>query len=130
MAKYVNPTVFNSGGLGYISTNCTKMVLLKSYTQGNDYTTVNTTNNIAEVAFTSADFQALTGTYNRTLTTSATQKSAVSTVGSGGSPNLHIAFVSGSEVLWVTDETSDQVIGAGNTVNFPTALTLTLNQPT
>jgi hypothetical protein len=32
-------------------------------------------------------------------------------------------------VLWVTDETSDQAITSGNTVNFP-QLTYTSNQPT
>lgn len=44
--------------------------------------------------------------------------------------DLHIAFTDNtSKVLWVTEETSKQVITSGNTVNFP-QLTLTINQPT
>jgi hypothetical protein len=62
--------------------------------------------------------------------TSAT-KSATASANSGATPNLHIAFVDtvNSKVLWVTDETSDQVVTSGNTVNFP-ALTYTSGQPT
>jgi hypothetical protein len=46
------------------------------------------------------------------------------------SDDLHFAFTDGSaNVLWVTDETSNQAITSGNTVNFP-QLTYTCNQPT
>lgn len=44
--------------------------------------------------------------------------------------DLHLALTDGSaNVLWVTDETTNQVITNGNTVNFP-QLTYTANQPT
>ena len=45
--------------------------------------------------------------------------------------NLRFAFVDsvGLKVLWVTDETTDQIITAGNTVTFP-SLVYTSNQPT
>lgn len=43
--------------------------------------------------------------------------------------DLHFAFTDGSAtVLWVTDETTNQVITSGNTVSFP-QLTYTANQP-
>jgi hypothetical protein len=46
------------------------------------------------------------------------------------SDDLHIAFTDGSaKVLWVTDETSNQAITSGNTVNFPPLL-YTAKQPT
>lgn len=46
------------------------------------------------------------------------------------SDDLHFAFTDGSaNVYWVTDETSNQAILAGNTINFP-VLTYTSNQPT
>lgn len=46
------------------------------------------------------------------------------------SDDLHFAFSDGSaNVYWVTDESSNQAILAGNTINFP-ALTYTANQPT
>ena len=48
---------------------------------------------------------------------------------SGAAPDLHIAFTdSTSKVLLVTDETTDQVVTSGNTVNFP-ILTYTSAQP-
>ncbi len=47
--------------------------------------------------------------------------------------DLHIAFTDGTttatNVIWVTDETSNQPITSGNTINFPT-ITYTSNQPT
>lgn len=46
------------------------------------------------------------------------------------SDDLHIAFTDGSaKVLWVTDETSNQQVTSGNTINFP-QLTYTASQPT
>jgi hypothetical protein len=61
------------------------------------------------------------------LTTAA--KSGTATAGSGAAPDLHIAFTdNASRVLWVTDETSDQVITSGNMVAFP-PLTYTSTQP-
>jgi hypothetical protein len=46
------------------------------------------------------------------------------------SDNLHIAFTdNSSKVLYVTDETGNQPITSGNTVNFP-SLTYTNGQPT
>jgi hypothetical protein len=63
----------------------------------------------------------------RVLTVAA--KSGTASANSGASPNLHIAFTDNvGKVLWVTDETSDQVVTSGNTVNFP-SLTYTSSQP-
>ena len=46
------------------------------------------------------------------------------------SDDLHVAFTDGStSVIWVTDESSNQVITSGNTLTIP-AQTLTANQPT
>lgn len=57
-------------------------------------------------------------------------KTSTATAGSGATPNLHIAFTNGtSEVIYVTDETTDTVVSAGNTINWP-ALTYTSGQPT
>lgn len=45
------------------------------------------------------------------------------------SDNLHIAFTDGTaNVIWVTDETSNQAITSGNVINFP-SLVYTSNQP-
>ena len=126
-AKWVNSSVLD-GGLTAIKTNATKMHLLSIYTLGDSYATVNT-NTIASVTMASTDFTLSLSGINRVLTTAA-GKSAVATATTGASPDLQIAFSDGSaNVLWVTDETSNQVVTSGNTVNFP-SVTYTSNQPT
>jgi hypothetical protein len=127
MPKWVHSDVLD-GGLNAIKTVAIKMMLIKAYTAGDSYTTVATTNKLAEVTVATGDFTLSSSGNNRLITTAT--KSASATVSSGATPDLHIAFTDGvSKVLWVTDETSDQVITSGNTVNFP-ALTYTSNQPT
>jgi hypothetical protein len=130
MAKWVDSDVLDLG-INRIKTNANKMVLLKAYAAGDNYATVNGTNNIAEVAMATGDFALGAGAASaRTLTTTA-KTGVTATAGSGASPDLHIAFVDtvASKVLWVTDETTNQVVTSGNTVNFP-ALVYTSNQPT
>ena len=129
MAKWVDSDVLDLG-INRIKTNANKMILLKAYTAADSYATVNATNNIAEVAMATGDFALGSSGSNRTLTTTA-KSGVTATANSGASPNLHIAFVdtTNSKVLWVTDETSDQVVTSGNTINFP-AVVYTSNQPT
>ena len=128
MAKWAHAD-FLDGGFVAFKAAVNKLILLKAYTAGDSYATVNTTNNIGEVAVASGDFTVGSSGADRVMT-SAT-KSAPATANSGATPNLHFAFVDtvNSKVLWVTDETSDQVITAGNTLNFP-ALSFTAAQPT
>lgn len=128
MAKWVRSGVLDNG-LNDIKTNATSMVLLKAYTAGDSYATV-AGNTIATVAMVSGDYT-LAGAAGapRTLTTAA-GKSATASGNSGASPDLHIGFTDGTaNVIWVTDETSNQVVTSGNTVNFP-QLVYTSNQPT
>lgn len=127
MAKWVHSDVLD-GGLNTIKNNATHQLLIKAYAAGDSYATV-TGNVVADVAMASGDFTVASSGSNRVLTTAA-GKSANASVGSGAAPNLHIAFTDGaSKVLWVTDETTDQVVTAGNPVNFP-QITYTANQPT
>ena len=127
MAKYAHADILD-GGLNAIKSNSLRMLLLKAYTIGDNYTTV-TGNAICTVPMTSDDFT-LSGpdAAARVLTTAT--KSGTATASSGAAPDLHIAFTdNASRVLWVTDETSDQVVTSGNTVTFP-SLTYTSLQPT
>lgn len=127
MAKWVRSGVLDNG-LNDIKTNATKMLLIKAYSAGDSYATV-AGNIVAEVTMTGTDYTLGSSGLNRTLTT-ASGKSGTATANSGASPNLHFAFTDGSaNVIWVTDETSDQVVTSGNTVNFP-QLVYTSNQPT
>lgn len=130
MAKWVNTAVLDNGLL-HIQGNATKMLLLNNYTAGDSYATVVAgANVIAEANMTaSAVDYPITGAANgpRTLTTAA-GKSA--TAGNNTStPDLHIAFTNGTDtVYWVTDETTNQQVLSGNTVNFP-QLTYVSAQP-
>jgi hypothetical protein len=129
MAKYAHAD-FLDGGFTAFKANVNKMCLIKAYAAGDSYSTVHTTNLLAEVTVATGDFTLSGADAAARVMTSAT-KSATASANSGATPNLHIAFVDtvNSKVLWVTDETSDQVVTSGNTVNFP-ALTYTSGQPT
>lgn len=127
MAKWVHADVLD-GGLNGIKTVATKMMLIKAYAAADSYATV-TGNKIAEVAMASGDYTLSSVGSDRRLTTTA-KPGIASTANSGATPNLHIAFTDGAaKVLWVTDETTDQVVTSPNAVDFP-ALTYTSAQPT
>lgn len=127
MAKWVRSGVLDNG-LNDIKNTATAMVLLKAYSAGDSYATV-ASNIIASVTMTGTDYTLASSGSNRTLTT-ASGKSATASANSGATPNLHVGFTDGSaNVIWVTDETSDQVVTSGNTVNFP-QFVYTANQPT
>lgn len=125
MAKFAHQDVLD-GGLLAIKNGATKLLLISAYTPGDSYATV-VAAKLAEATMTAADFTISSSGANRQVT-SAT-KSATLTAGTAGA-TAHFAFTDGSgKVLWVTDETSDQPLTQGNTVNFP-ALVYTSNQPT
>lgn len=127
MAKWVRSGVL-SNGLNDIKNTATKMLLLSSYTAGDSYATVFANKLNAGVTMTPADFTLATVGNNLTLTTAAAKSDAATVTAT--TPNLHIAFTDGAaNVIWVTDETSDQPITANNIINFP-ALVYTSNQPT
>jgi len=126
MAKYAHADVLD-GGLNAIKNSATRMLLLKAYAAGDSYATV-TSNAICAVAMVSGDYT-LSGADNAPRVLAVAAKSGAASASSGASPNLHIAFTDNvSKVLWVTDETSDQVVTSGNTINFP-SLTYTSSQP-
>jgi hypothetical protein len=130
MAKWVHSDVLDDG-LNAIKNNANKQILLKAYAAADSYATVNGTNNIAEVAMASGDYTLGNGaSSSRTLTTTA-KTGLTASANSGATPDLHLAFVDtvNSKVLWVTNETSDQVVASGNTVNLPSVV-YTSSQPT
>lgn len=127
MAKYAHADVLD-GGLNAIKNNAIRMLLLKAYAAGDSYATV-TGNAICTVVMASGDYT-LSGADNAPRVLTVAAKSGTASANSGATPNLHIAFTDNvGKVLWVTDETSDQVVTNGNTVNFP-SLTYTSGQPT
>jgi hypothetical protein len=126
MAKYAHPDVLDNG-IAYIRTNCNKIAVISAYTFGDSYSTVNA-NILAEATMTSTDFTLGTSGNDRTLT-SATGKSDTSANATGAASHIAFLDTANSKTLWVTEETSSQVITAGNQVNFP-SLVYTSKQPT
>lgn len=125
-AKFAHADVLD-GGLNAIKNVATRMLLTNTYTVADTYATV-VANALATVTMVPADFVITTSGANRVLTTGA--KSATASATAGGTPDLAFVFTDGvGKILWATDETSNQPITSGNTVNFP-ALTYTSNQPT
>ena len=104
--------------LNVVKTNATNILLITSYTQGDDYSTV-TGNAVADASITSGDFTGPSPSgFDRILTFNGA--SATASQGAVG-PDLHMAITNGSNtVLAVSDESTDQDIVSGNTVNFGT----------
>ena len=134
MAKWANSTLLD-GGSDYIrtlagTTGRVKMHVIKAYTAGDSYATVVTTNSCGSVDLVAGDL-VQSGAAGATRVTTVGAKAVTLTASSGASPNLHIAIVdsTGSAVLLVTDETSDQVLTSGGTFNVP-AWTYSVAQPT
>lgn len=128
MARYAHVDVLD-GGLNAIAA-ATKMLLIKNYTALDSYATV-IGNIVCEVSLVSGDFQK-TGADGaaRVLNININLKSGTASGSSTIGDDLHIAFTDGtSKVLLVTDETTNQVVTSGNTVNFP-QLSYTSAQPT
>lgn len=126
LSKYVHADVLD-GGLNAIRNGAIRMLLLKTYMVADSYATV-TGNAVCEVTMVPGDY-ALSGADGAARVLSVSAKSAAASANSGATPDLHIAFTDSiGKVLLVTDETSDQVITSGNTVNFP-SLTYTSSQP-
>jgi hypothetical protein len=133
MAKFANALILD-GGSDLLRTRAAttariKEHLIKAYTAGDSYATVVGTNGLGSVDLVAGDIVQSSSGSNRVTTFGA--KAISLTANSGASPNLHVAIVDSvtSEVLYVTDETTDQVVTSGGTFNVP-AFTWTVNQPT
>lgn len=104
-----------------------KILLIDAYTQGDSYAVV-TSNEIGDADITSGDFDAVTGTGDRVLRFNGATGAATQTV--AAAQPLHLAITNGSDTVYlVTNESTNQAINSGNTLNFP-AFDTTLKQPT
>ncbi len=131
-AKWANASILD-GGSDLVRTLAAtlakvKMHVIKAYTPGDTYATAITTNSCGSVDMVAADFVQSSIGSNRRTTLPA--KAILLTASSWAAPDLHIAIVDSvaGVVLFVTDETSNQVITSGNTFNVPT-WSFDFNQP-
>lgn len=134
MAKYYNPDILDFGldriRAKIAATNTVKLHVLKAYTTSDVYNTAKNTNSVGSVTLATGDLTlADQGTLGRQVTISS--KTITASADSGTNPDLHIAILDETEskILLVTDETSNQQIANGNTLNIPT-WSAKMNQPT
>jgi hypothetical protein len=134
MAKWCHSDLFDYGldrpRAQKAAGNDVRLHVVKAYAAGDAYATV-TGNSVGDAALATGDFAlAAHATTGRKLTVAA--KTLTASASSGASPDLHFAVVDAtdSKVLLVTDETSDQVITSGNTLNTPAIEFLRFTQPT
>ncbi len=116
-------------GLEYIVNNVNEMRVVSNYTAGDTYATV-VANTVCLIVTSPTDFTlGNQGVNGREVIVSA--KSGTASADSGAGPDLHVAltFSTGTEVIAVTDETTDQEITSGNPINVP-QFRLKQNQPT
>ena len=128
MTVWVHSDVLDNG-LNAIKTNANVMHVIKAYAAADSYATV-VGNSCGSSAMASADYTLGTSGSNRTVTTAA-GKTGTASANSGAAPDLRLAFVdsTNSKVLWVTEESSNQVITAGNPRACPSVV-YTAQQPT
>lgn len=127
MPKFISLAALD-GGLSYVKSNVTNMLLISTYSIGDPYATV-VGNKLADVVLISDDLTISTNGLNRILTT-ASGKSATSTSSSSGNTDSHIAFTDGvNNVIFVTDEISNIAFTSPKIINFPPTIIIAA-QPT
>jgi hypothetical protein len=118
--------------LEHITTNATRVLLVRQYADGDTYAVV-TGNKIGEATISAGDFALSTVTVNsvpncRRLTFAGKTGAATGTVAAG--QDLQFVFTDGvGKVLWATQETTNMAVTSGNPLNFP-SLQYTALQPT
>ena len=132
--KWANALILD-GGSDYIRTLAAtpdriKMHVIKTYSAGDNYATVVTTNSCGSVSLAAADI-VQSGAAGAARVSTVGAKTITLAASSGAGPDLHIAIVdlTGTTVLLVTNETTDQVLTSGGTFSVP-AWTYTAGQPT
>jgi hypothetical protein len=93
--------------------------LIKAYAPNDSYATV-VGNTCGSIDMVPGDF-VQSGAAGATRVTTVAAKAITLTANSGAAPNLHIAVVDSvsNDVLYVTDEITDQVVTAGGPANVP-----------
>lgn len=102
--------------LNVVKNGASNILLVTSYSQGEDYATV-TGRSVADASISSGNFTGPAASGNNRILT-FTGASATAT-GNASTPDLHMVITNGSDtILAVSDESTDQDIVSGNTVNF------------
>jgi ABC-type uncharacterized transport system permease subunit len=124
MARFKHLNAIDAGPL-YIKNNVSAVWLVPGYTTGMTRSTADTAK-IAAEALGSADAIISNEGTGRKLTMASKSGPATGTVAAGS--NLHYVYVSATEILYATEETTQQAITAGNPHTF-SATVLNYPQP-
>lgn len=124
MALYLHPNALASGPT-YIKDNVTRVWLVPGYTTAMSRATADAAK-VADEALGAADAVISAEGTGQKLTLASKTGNATGTVAAGS--GLHYVYVSGSEILVATEETTDQAITAGNPHTF-SAVVVTYPQP-
>lgn len=105
-------------GLNNVKSSCNKIIITNGVPNVNDYGAT-VAMKVAEVSVSSGDFTISANGSGRKISHPAVQGSVTSTT--DGSADLHIAYLdtTGSRVLIVTDEQTNQALYQGNPLTFP-----------
>ena len=102
--------------LKVVLNQATNILLVTSYSQGEDYATV-TGRSVANATINTGNFTGPAPSGNNLILTFTGASATAS--GSASTPDLHMVITNGSDtILAVSDESTDQDIVSGNTVNF------------
>ena len=128
MAFYAHADVLENGP-AYVKANATKIMLVSTYAFGDSYATV-VANKLSEASVTSANWTWSASGNDRVLTSTDNITGSVAAASAAG-PSNHYAVVdaTGSKVLYVTEEGSDQPITSGNPVTLKSVV-IKATQPT
>ena len=128
MAFYAHADVLENGP-AYVKANATKIMLVSTYAFGDSYATV-VANKLSEASVTTANWTWSASGNDRVLTSTDNLTGSVAAASAAG-PSNHYAVVdaTGSKVLYVTEEGSDQPITSGNPVTLKSVV-IKATQPT
>lgn len=126
MAKHFHTDVFDNG-LQEIIDDGNEIHLISDYTAGDNYATV-TGNSLGNATIGGGDKALAADGTGRKVALSSVSGTATATDASPTDLHFAILDTTGSRVLAVTDETTDQGITSGNPLTFP-ALDFSIAQP-
>lgn len=102
--------------LEVVRTGATNILLVTSYAQGENYATV-VGRSVADATINTGNFTGPASSGNNRILTFTGASATAS--GNASTPDLHMVITNGTDTLLaVSDESTDQDIVSGNTVNF------------
>lgn len=114
MARFFSTTAIEGGPL-FIKNNVTRVWLVPGYTTAMTRAAADTAK-VADEAFGSADAILSAESTGRKMTMATKTGNAIGTVAAAA--DLHYVYVSASEILYATEETTQQAITSGNPHTF------------